>query len=216
MWQCSQQTFAALHGMQQRIVQLTRMLDSIHIELNKLGNLDWLEQESLLFAQEAYSHMMALLKPDSAPGVPSQPGTCFSRWMAEKLAQAETLHHQYVALQEHNRQVEGGLNEMLELFGLQAIPAISVVQQTLGETDGGMTPQLAGIRKDIDEMGAAIQQAGQQVAGLHDQVFSLQKHISVGMARSQKHLHVITEIAQSMCEIEYNSTIISGCNPEAG
>ena len=52
--------------------------------------------------------------------------------------------------------------------------------------------------------------ASAQVSALRHQAQALQQQIAEGVAASRRHWRVVEHLAQSMCDIEYNKSIING------
>lgn len=71
------------------------------------------------------------------------------------------------------------------------------------------------IRQDLNSMQGLMSATALQVDGLHDQALGLLAHIAQGVSASEQHQRLVRDIAQSMCDIEYNNSIFMGNNSGA-
>ena len=206
-----QRTASLLAEMQSNIVQLGKMLAMIQVQLDKLGPLDWLEAESLTFSRQAYWQMLNWLAPAQASTYikPSWPADkSFSRHSADRLQHAQELYGQYYALQQHGERVATGLSDMQILFAQQAAPAMQWLRHYVDQHHQPESMTLLG--QALEAMEAGVSAASAQVSALRHQAQALQQQIAEGVAASRRHWRVVEHLAQSMCDIEYNKSIING------
>lgn len=204
-----QRTASLLTEMQSNIVQLGNMLAMIQVQLDKLGPLDWLEAESLTFSRQAYWQMLAWLTPTQMPGFvkPAWPAEkSFSRHAVDVRQHAQELRDQYRILQQHGGRVAMGLSEMQTLFTQQAAPAMQWLRQYLNQQGFSSTVALLG--QALEAMEAGLSAAQAQVNALCHQACDLKEQIATGVTASERHWRVVENIAQSMCEIEYNQSLL--------
>lgn len=205
-------TSSMLKEMRQRIGSLADMLANIQAKLDGLGDLVWLKQESLNFSRQAYWQMMRWVAPHSAltQELSMTSAKPFSLYAAESLRQAEALRDQYLALQAHTQVVSTGLADMLGLLYEQAEPAMRMVRECLSPPSGPQVGLDGLIWQEVTEMESSLSATRILMNNLRLQVLGLQAKITHDVAASERHRHLVAEIAHAMCDIEYNSNILSG------
>lgn len=205
--QLQQQTWPALQAIYDGIAELSAIIQTIRTNLAQLGQGDGLVNEVADLARHAHDRMQWLLAQMASPAgaAPSLPGpqADFLVRIGHGVAGLEQLHHQCNALNDQLTDTRRSLFHLADLV-------LTVAGQTRGLGHGLAQPLTRMIRDNASNTLSYLDKIDNLLQGCCHQLDQTMAQLADKQAFVGQLLAATREMAEAMCEIEYNTVNLAG------